>query len=70
MEMGEKETSNKIQKLDKTKVFLSNRKGRDWCFFGKRDGKKATLTKAMDVRIKRHTKIKGNAIRSRMGNVF
>ena len=26
MEMGEKKTSNKIQKLDKTKVFLSNRK--------------------------------------------
>lgn len=26
MEMGEKETSNKIQKMGKAKVFLSNRK--------------------------------------------
>jgi len=35
-----------------------------------KDGKKATLTKAMDVRIKMHVKIKGHAIRSKLGNVF
>jgi RNA-directed DNA polymerase len=51
----------KSRKWVKQRYFYRTEKGRDWCFFGKRDGKKATLTKAMDVRIKRHIKIKGNA---------
>lgn len=45
----------------KQKYFYQTEKGRDWCFFGKKGDKKATLTKAMDVKIKRHIKIKGLA---------
>ena len=45
----------------KQKYFYQTERGRDWCFFGKKGEKKATLTKAMDVIIKRHTKIKGLA---------
>jgi RNA-directed DNA polymerase len=45
----------------KQRYFYQTEKGRDWCFFGRKDGKKATLTKAMDVKIVRHVKIRGNA---------
>jgi RNA-directed DNA polymerase len=45
----------------KQKYFYRTERGRDWCFFGRKGEKKATLTKAMDVKIKRHTKIKGSA---------
>ena len=45
----------------KQKYFYRTERGRDWCFFGKKGDKKATLTKAMDVKIKRHVKIKGLA---------
>ena len=45
----------------KQKYFYQTERGRDWCFFGRKGDKKATLTKAMDVKIKRHTKIKGMA---------
>ncbi|WP_207692597.1 group II intron reverse transcriptase/maturase [Desulfonema limicola] len=43
----------------KQKYFYQTERGRDWCFFGKKGNKKAALTKAMDVKIKRHVKIKG-----------
>ena len=43
------------------KYFYQTERGRDWCFFGRKGDKKATLTKAMDVKIKRHVKIKGLA---------
>ncbi len=45
----------------KQRYFYRTEKGRDWCFFGRKDGNRATLKKAMDTRIKRHTKIKGDA---------
>nr|WP_207682213.1 group II intron maturase-specific domain-containing protein [Desulfonema magnum] len=45
----------------KAKYFYQTERGRDWCFFGREREKKATLTKAMDVRIKRHVKIRGLA---------
>ena len=53
--------SNKSKGWIKRRYFYTTEKGRDWCFFGRKDGKKATLMKAMDVRIKRHVKIKGYA---------
>jgi RNA-directed DNA polymerase len=53
--------SNKSRAWIKERYFYTTEKGRDWCFFGRKDGIKATLTKAMDVRIKRHIKIKGDA---------
>lgn len=53
--------SNKSRAWIKQRYFYTTEKGRDWCFFGRKDGKKATLMKAMDVRIKRHVKIKGHA---------
>ncbi|MDM8517237.1 HNH endonuclease signature motif containing protein [Desulfobacterales bacterium HSG16] len=45
----------------KQKYFYQTERGKQWSFFGKKGDKKATLTKAMDVKIKRHTKIKGLA---------
>ena len=45
----------------KKKYFYQTERGRDWCFFGRKGEKKAALTKAMDVRIKRHVKIRGLA---------
>jgi RNA-directed DNA polymerase len=45
----------------KQKYFHQTERGRDWCFFGRKGEKKATLTKAMDVKIKRHVKIRGLA---------
>lgn len=53
--------SNKSKGWIKQRYFYVSEQGRDWCFFGRRNGKKATLTKASDVRIKRHIKIKGKA---------
>lgn len=45
----------------KQKYFYTTEKGRDWCFFGKEGGIRVTLIKASDVKIVRHTKIKGDA---------
>lgn len=45
----------------KQKYFYLTERGRDWCFFGRKGEKKAALTRAMDVRIKRHVKIRGLA---------
>lgn len=45
----------------KQRYFFRTEKGRDWCFFGRKEGRKAVLIRAMDVRIERHSKIKGHA---------
>ena len=45
----------------KRKYFYRTNKGRDWCFFGKKGGNRATLIRAMNTRIVRHTKIIGDA---------
>lgn len=45
----------------KKRYFDMTERGRDWCFLGRKSKIKATLTKASDVRIKRHIKIKGLA---------
>ena len=45
----------------KKRYFRTTEQGRDWCFFGQKDGKQATLTRASDVRIRRHVKVKGQS---------
>lgn len=52
---------NKSAAWIKQRYFFKTEKGRDWCFFGRKDRKKATLIRAADVRIERHVKIKGQA---------
>ncbi len=49
----------KSRKWVKNKYFRMTEQGRDWCFFGRKDGKEAYLFHAMKVPIQRHIKIKG-----------
>jgi RNA-directed DNA polymerase len=52
---------NKPKKWIKKRYFHMSEQGRDWCFFGRKGEKRATLFKAQDVVIKRHKKVKGEA---------
>ncbi|MCP4023346.1 MAG: group II intron reverse transcriptase/maturase, partial [Desulfobacteraceae bacterium] len=49
----------KSTKWIKNKYFRTSEQGRDWCFFGQKNGSEAYLVHAMDVPIKRHVKIRG-----------
>ncbi|MDM8525244.1 group II intron reverse transcriptase/maturase [Desulfococcaceae bacterium HSG8] len=49
----------KSRKWVKNKYFRVSEQGRDWCFFGRKNGKEAYLFHAMKVPIRRHIKIKG-----------
>ncbi|MDM8526137.1 group II intron reverse transcriptase/maturase [Desulfococcaceae bacterium HSG8] len=49
----------KSRKWVRSKYFRMTEQGRDWCFFGRKDGKEAYLFHAMKVPIRRHIKIKG-----------
>ncbi|MCP4349041.1 MAG: group II intron reverse transcriptase/maturase [Desulfobacterales bacterium] len=49
----------KSWKWIKNKYFRVSEQGRDWCFFGRKNGKEAYLFHAMKVPIRRHVKIKG-----------
>lgn len=52
---------NKSRKWIKKRYFSTTEQGRYWCFSGRKDGKQATLTRASDVKIKRHVKVKGQS---------
>jgi RNA-directed DNA polymerase len=52
---------NKSKGWIKKRYFRVTEQGRDWCFFGQKNGRKATLLRAMDVPIKRHIKVRGEA---------
>jgi len=52
---------NKSKGWIKKRYFRMTEQGRDWCFFGRKSGREATLTHAMDVPIVRHVKVKGEA---------
>ena len=52
---------NKPKGWIKKRYFRRIEQGRDWCFHGRKNRKKATLTKASDVPIRRHIKITGQA---------
>ena len=52
---------NKPRKWIKKRYFSITEQGRNWCFFGRLKGKQATLTKSMDVQIKRHVKVRGQS---------
>jgi len=53
--------SNKSRSWIKKRYFRMNEQGRDWNFFGRKNGKEAALIKAGDVKIKRHVKVKGQS---------
>jgi len=52
---------HKTAKWVKSKYFYLNEQGRDWCFFGRKDGREVNLFRASSVAIQRHVKIKGEA---------